>query len=175
MTNDQRQDFAAAFYRQAQSDWRVYKLLSATSGVPRCHALQHLQAACEKLGKAYRLRDTAGRLDVIASKHTGFTHFVNAFLRSSTLLVEYRGQLARHQALSRLCVTLSREIEKLAPAIDRATSPENAEYPWLRDGTVVAPCEYKYPALSLLSEPGGRAFLRVVERAFRDYDQITIH
>jgi hypothetical protein len=101
--------------------------------------------------------------------------FVNAFLRSPTLLAEYQGKLAQHRAICSSASKFAREIEKLAPAVDRATSPENAEYPWLRGKTVLTPCEYLYPALSLLSGPTGTAFLRLVERAFRDYAQIAIH
>jgi hypothetical protein len=174
VSGDRRLDFAAAFYRQASSDWQVYRLLAAAD-LPRCHPLHYLQAACEKLAKAYRLRDTSGDIHEIASKHTGFAKFVNAFLRSPTLMDEYRGQLARHQAVCSSAAKFAREIEKLAPAIDRATSPENAEYPWERAGKVLTPCEYDYPALSLLSEAGGRAFLNLVERAFRDYGGVAVH
>lgn len=169
------EEHRAAFFTQAGSDWRVYQLLAATSGLPPCHALHYLQAACEKLAKAYRLRDTGAAFDDVASRHTGFAKFVNAFLRSPTLVAEYQGRLDHHRAVCSSSARFAREIEKLAPAVDRTTSPENAEYPWLRDRTVITPCEYRYPALSLLRESGGRSFLRLVERAFRDYRQIAIH
>jgi hypothetical protein len=175
VSGERRIVFAEAFYRQAASDWQAYKRLAAAEGLPRCHSLHHLQMACEKLAKAYRLRDTSGDVDVIASRHTGFAKFINAFLRSPALMEEHEGQLARHQAVCASAVKFAREIEKLAPTIDRATSPENAEYPWESGETVFTPCEYDYPALSLLSEPGGRAFLNLIERAFRDYSQIKIH
>ena len=174
MSDEHRLAFAAAFFTQARSDWRVYRLLAATSGLAPCHSLHYLQAACEKLAKAYRLRDTGATFDEVTSRHTGFAKFVNAFLRSPTLVAEYRGQIAHHRAVCASSARFAREIEKLAPAVDRATSPENAEYPWLRGRAVLTPCEYGYPALSLLSEPGGRAFLRLIERAFRDYGQIAI-
>jgi hypothetical protein len=129
VSGDRRTVFAEAFYRQAASDWQVYKLLAAAEGLPRCHALHYLQMACEKLAKAYRLRDTTADVDAIASKHTGFAKFISAFLRSPALMEEHEGQLARHQAVCASSAKFAREIEKLAPAVGRVTSPENAEYP----------------------------------------------
>lgn len=70
---------------------------------------------------------------------------------------------------------IAREIEKLAPATDRAHAPENAEYPWERgdwelgSGEVFVPCAYPFPTLSLLDTVGGSAFLKLVGRAFRDW------
>jgi hypothetical protein len=63
VSGERRLAFADAFYRQAWSDWQAYKLLAEADGLPRCHALHYLQMACEKLAKAYRLRDTAGDVD----------------------------------------------------------------------------------------------------------------
>jgi hypothetical protein len=45
----------------------------------------------------------------------------------------------------------------------------HAEYPWERGETVLVPCKYAFPTLSLLDAHGGRAFLKLVDRAFRDY------
>ena len=56
------------------------------------------------------------------------------------------------------------------------TPPENAEYPWEHGdwehgaGQVLVPSTYEYPALSFLYTPGGRAFMNLVERAFRDFN-----
>ena len=176
MSNDERRDaFANAFYRQAASDWQAYKTLAATPDLARCHSLHYLQMACEKLAKAYRLRDTASDVDEIVSKHTGFAKFINSFLRSPALVAEYKGRDAQHQSVCADAAKFAREIEKLAPAIDRTTSPENAEYPWQRGDHVLVPCEYDYPALSLLSAAGGRSFLKLIDRAFRDYTQIKTH
>jgi hypothetical protein len=166
--------FADAFYRQASSDWQTFELLLEKKDLPLCHALHYLQMACEKLAKAYRLRDTSCAIDKVTSKHTGFEKFINAFLRSPALIAEYKGRLARHQAVCASAKKFARAIEKLAPANDKATSPENAEYPWERGGKVLTPCEYAYPALSFLKAEGGRAFLNLITRAFRDYAQIKI-
>jgi len=165
---DRRVQFAAAFYDQALSDWKVYGHLTRL-GLPRCHELHYLQMACEKLAKAYRLRNVSADVDGIISRHTGFVGFINVYPRSPAILAEYEGQDARHKEVCRTSSTIAREIEKLAPAIDREESPENAEYPWEREDTVLVPCQYPFPALSLLDAHGGRAFLKLVDRAFRDY------
>ena len=163
-----RDGLAAAFYEQARSDWRVHRQLPRM-GLPKCHELHYLQMACEKLAKAYKLRNVASDVDEAMTGHVGFEHFINAFLRSPTMRDEFQGQLARHRNLCRDAKLLAREIEKLAPAVDRKQAPENAEYPWEREQTVLTPCTYDYPNLALLSAPGGRAFLKIIERAFRDY------
>lgn len=175
MNDEERRDaFADAFYRQASSDWQVCERLAAVAGLPPSHQLHYLQMACEKLAKAYRLRDTTSEVDEITSKHTGFAKFMNSFLRSPALVAEYKGRGAQHQVVCAAAAKFACEIEKLAPAINRATSPENAEYPWQHGDRVLAPCEYEYPALSLLAAPGGRLFLKLIGRAFRDYAQIKI-
>jgi len=69
---------------------------------------------------------------------------------------------------------IAREIEKLAPAIDRTTAPENAEYPWERDERVVSPCHYAFPSLELLRQPGGRAFLNLIERALGGFERLSL-
>jgi hypothetical protein len=195
VSEGRRARFAEAFYRQGRSDWQAYKLLvsadasafwqahssiapaasSLAEEVPACHSLHYLQMACEKIAKAYRLRDTTGDLDEITSKHTGFTKFINTFLRSPAWVAEFKGRDGAHQAVVRASVKFAREIEKLAPAVDRAAFPENVEYPWEAGGKVVSPCDYSYPALSFLGEPGGRSFLKTIDRAFRDFALTKIH
>jgi len=132
LTGDRRSQFAAAYFDQAWSDWQTYVYLTRAAGLPRCHSLHYLQMACEKLGKAYRLRNGAADVDAIVTRHAGFAQFVNEFLRSPSVVDDYAGQSARHKAVCKTSFALAREIEKLAPAIDRMHSPENAEYPWER-------------------------------------------
>ncbi len=162
-----RGKYAQAFYEQAWSDWQAYETLTRATALPRCHALHYLQMACEKLGKAYRLRNPTADIDAIVTRHVGFAQFVNEFLRSPAIVAEYKGQSARHKAVCKTSFALAREIEKLAPAIDRTHSPENAEYPWERGdwergtGEVLVPCQYDYPSLSLLDTPGGGTFMKL--------------
>ncbi|MGH7270646.1 MAG: hypothetical protein ACREJ3_09465 [Polyangiaceae bacterium] len=90
-----RAQYAVAFHSQAKSDWEVYELLSRTQPSPRpCHSLHYLQMACEKLGKAYRLRHPNANVDVIATRHVGFAQFINDYLRSPAVRLKYLGKTA---------------------------------------------------------------------------------
>jgi hypothetical protein len=106
VSENRRSRYAVAFYRQAQSDWDVYLRLTQMLDVPRCHELHYLQMACEKLAKAYRLRDLDADIDDLATKHTGFMKFINTFLRSPRVLLEYKGKLSAHQAICRSAAAL---------------------------------------------------------------------
>ncbi len=175
MSRDRRSQYAQAFYEQAWSDWQAYEALARAKDLPRCHSLHYLQMACEKLGKAYRLRNPRADVDAIVTRHVGFAQFINEFLRSPAILAEYEGQRARHNAVCKTSSALAREIEKLAPAIDRTHSPQNTEYPWERGnwaegtGEVLVPSRYSYPSLSLMDTPGGGTFMKLVKRAFADF------
>lgn len=169
---ERRRQFAEAFIAQARSDWQVYRLLSQSVDIPSCHGLHYLQMTCEKLAKAYRLRDVAADVNETITRHTGFTNFIGPFFLA--LKDEYVGKDAQLTRLIRESRKLAREIEKMAPAIDRAAAPENAEYPWEANGRVTAPCNYSFPALSLLQQSGGRAFLNFLQRALRDFEALSI-
>jgi uncharacterized protein YukE len=174
MTDEERRvALANAFAAQARSDWQLYQHL-ASQGFPICHALQHLQMATEKIAKAYRIRDTAADPDELAKHHTGFVAFVSEFFRTKTVRDEYRGKGAVLAQLQKNVEALAREIERLAPAIDHLTTPENAEYPWERDQRVYAPCAFGYPNLDLLRTAGGRATMKMIARAFEDYETLTL-
>jgi hypothetical protein len=163
-----RERFARAFYEQASSDWSVYDALTKLA-LPRCHQLHYLQMACEKLGKAYRLLHPACDVNDVVTHHVGFERFINSYLRSPAMVSEYHGKQARHREVCKTSRALAREIEKLAPSVDRGARPENAEYPWEHGSMVLVPCRYDFSALSLLDQPGGRAFLKLIARAFREY------
>jgi hypothetical protein len=147
--DERRRLFADAFIVQARSDWSVYRLLAEPRDAAVCHQLHYLQMVCEKLAKAYRLRDTRASVDDLVSRHAGFVKFVGAFVVVA-LKDEFRGKEAQLRGLLTRMRALAREIEKLAPAIDRAAAPENAEYPWERGGEVIAPSRYSFPSLALL-------------------------
>ncbi len=177
MTEEERRNsLADAFAAQARSDWGVYQHLAGLPkpSFPACHALQHLQMAKEKIAKAYRIRDTNADPRELVKHHTGFVEFVNAFFRTETIRDEYQGKEAALKQLQKNVGALAREIEKLAPAIDPFTAPENAEYPWERDGKIYRPCDYGYPSLDLLKTAGGRATMKMVERAFASYETLHI-
>ncbi len=169
---ERRRAFAEAFIAQARSDWTVHRLLAGRADVHVCHGLHYLQMACEKLAKAYRLRDTQSSVDELVSTHNGFEKFVGSFFL--TLKDEYRGKDAQLRELTSRARTLAREIEKLAPAIDRVTFPENAEYPWERDAHVIAPCRHAFPSLELLRKAGGGTFLKLIKRALDDFERVSL-
>lgn len=125
---------------------------------------------CEKLAKAYRLEGTKSPVDTLVKSHVGFAKFVGPFMLA-TLKDEYEQRHAQLTLVIDNTRTIAREIEKMAPAVDRAHAPENAEYPWEQGSDIIAPCEYGYPALDLLEQPGGRAFLKLVARALESFGQ----
>lgn len=165
-----REAWAAAFAAQSRSDWQVYDHLAAEPEIPACHHLHYLQMACEKIAKAYRCRDRSVNLEELLKRHVGFAKFMGSFLASPSMKEAYRGRVAQLREVARLARALSREIEKLAPAVDRSASPENAEYPWDSGEEVISPCQYSYPRLSLLTSPGGRTLLKLVARAIQEFD-----
>jgi hypothetical protein len=170
-----REAWAAAFAEQSQSDWQVYGRLAADDQIPVCHELHYLQMACEKIAKAYRCRDTTANLEELLKRHVGFAKFMGSFLVSPSIKVAYQGRDAQLRQVAKLARALAREIEKLAPAVDRTGSPENAEYPWEMDDEVISPCHYSYPRLSLLMSPGGRTLLKLLARAIQDFSAPTLN
>ncbi len=159
-----------AFLAQSRSDWEVFGRLAADASIPACHQLHYLQMACEKIAKAYRCRDRAVNLEELLKRHVGFSKFLGSFLASPSMKEAYRGRAAQLREVTAFTRNLAREIEKLAPSVDRAVSPENAEYPWESGGEVIPPCRYTYPRLSLLTSPGGRTLLKLVARAIQEFE-----
>ena len=126
--------------------------------------------AAEKLAKAYRFHDTSTNIQTLLTSHVGFVRFLNTFLLSPKMRQEYRGRSAQLTNVRKTCEKLARAVERLAPAIDRENSPGNAEYPWEQDGQLVVPAQYSFPDIALLSEPRGRMFLKLLDRAFLEFD-----
>ena len=170
-----REAWAAAFAHQAQSDWTVYERLAGDLHTPRCHSLHYLQMACEKIAKAYRCRDTTAALDSLMSRHSGFRKLIEVLLKSPFVKRSYRGHEAQREQIARDARKLAALVETLAPALGREQSPDNAEYPWAVGDAVVTPCTYGFPNLSMLKDPGGRTFLKLVSRAIRDFDKIETY
>ena len=168
-----RQSWAAAFARQARSDWELHHRL-ATAGEADCHALHYLQMACEKIAKAYRIRDLTVDVDELTQHHIGFESFVSAFLLSPAFKEEYKHKSAQFRRTKTEMRRLAREVECLSPAVRREQRPDNSEYPWAAGTVVVAPCDYGFPNLSLLTTSTGRAFLKLVRRAMDEFEDVHI-
>ncbi len=108
MTEDERRiAYARAFIAQARSDWGAYLVLAdmrdraaqpkQREKIAACHHLHYRQMVCEKVAKAYRLRDTKSPVDELVSHHVGFSKFINAFF-TAVLKPEYAGKEAQLQA-----------------------------------------------------------------------------
>ncbi len=138
-----------------------------------CHELHHLQMACEKVAKAYRLRDTSVDIETEMSGHAAFSQFIETYLVSSGY-----GQRGRYEKKPYLFTGLrirarrhAREIERLAPSVDREETPSNAEYPWRQGQEIKVPCLFSYPSLHILTNPGpeGAEFLQIVQAAIEQF------
>lgn len=172
--NEQRAQWADAYVAQARSDWELFERLQEMSNVAPCHHLHYLQMACEKLAKAYRFRDTPTLPSSLLTQHVGFAKFINSFLLSPRVRERFAGKLDQLRAIQKDCNRLAREVEQLAPAVDRGNSPQNAEYPWWDGDRIITPCRFAYPNLSLLRESGGRAFLKWIRFALESFDDLHI-
>ncbi len=125
--------------------------------------------ACEKIAKAYRLRNPVSFSPQDLYSHAVFSKFIIIFLKSTPVKRRYRTQEAKRRQMERYARALAAEIEKLAPSVDRDQTPENAEYPWMVGETVFVPCRHRYPLSRLLGEQGGRDVLKLIEIAIDDY------
>lgn len=162
-----KQLLARAYAVQSQSDFRVYR--DFLQDAEECHRLHYLQMACEKIAKAYRLRDTPNFLEENLYSHVIFSRFILNLLTSPQIKKRYHGQDAKLQQIERDARRLSREIEKLAPAVDREQTPANVEYPWVQEQSVFTPCTFSFANLSLLRSQGGLNFLKLIEIAIEDF------
>ncbi len=169
-----REEWAEAYWRQSKNDWDAFPKLCAETSVLNCNVLHFLQMAGEKIAKAYRLRDTDADLDSLLGSHVALSRFMPSFLLSTAVQAEYYGRKARFQAVATAIKKLAREVEKLAPAVDRENSPENAEYPWEAGGKVMFPASYRFPNLSMLEAPLGQRFIKLPGRAIDDFEAIRI-
>lgn len=168
-----RRELADAYAAQSRSDFAIYNVLLREA--EECHRLHYLQMACEKIAKAYRLRDTHSFSPDDLYSHVVFSRFIMNFLKAPNLKWRYRSQDAKRRQIERYAHTLSEGIERLAPAVARDLSPANAEYPWVDGTTVSVPCRHHYPVFTRLSEPAGRDFLKIVEIAIENYHDITLN
>ena len=162
-------EWADAFARQARSDMAVYELLALMNEVERCHKLHYLQMACEKIAKAYRLRDMGMTIEETESSHKAFSKFIEGHLKSPDVKKQYAGKKELLLHTERFARKLAEDIEKLAPAIDREATPQNAEYPWEDSEKIICPCDHDFSRLSRLNTPDGERFIEIVKVAFSDY------
>ena len=134
-----------------------------------CHRLHYLQMACEKIAKAYRLREAETFTENDLHSHTAFSKFILGFLKTPRLRNRYRSQDAKRRQIERYARSLATAIETLAPAVDRANTPANVEYPWIEGDQVFVPIRHQFDVARRLLEPAGQDFLALVEIAITEY------
>ncbi len=158
---------ADAYAEQSRSDFAVYQV--QLQSAEECHRLHYLQMACEKIAKAYRLRDPVSFNPDDLYSHAVFSKFIVGFLKSTPTRNRYQSQDSKRRQMEGYAKSLASEIERLAPALDRENRPDNAEYPWMIGETIFVPCRYAFPVSLLLGEQGGRDILKLIEIAIKNY------
>lgn len=143
---------ARAYALQSQSDFRVYRLLMQSAGLPES--------------------DLPGVEE--CHSHVVFAGFVQNLLKAPEIKSRFRGKDAKRRHLERYARSLAREIEKLAPAVDRGQTPANVEYPWIEGETVSVPCQFSFTSLSKLKDRDGLEFLKLIDIAITDYEKIRL-
>ena len=156
-------NWVQAFARQAASDMAVRDLLAQERSLPACHALQHLQMACEKICKASLINGGADPLQ-IQSSHAYISKQLPIMVKQ--YLDREAGRLPRDSWMVGAVRSLARKIELLNPSVrDGGRSPQNCEYPWkLPNGSIIAPADHKFE-FGALFEPAGAALLKFVRQA----------
>lgn len=174
-SSGEREAWSQAYHRQASADWDLYWIIEANKNIPWSQALHVLQMATEKLAKAYRVQDKTTNLNKILTSHVGFEIFLEHFLKSPGMTVRSKERLlgTTNQravaAKTRELKLLAREVERLAPAVDRADHPANAEYPWWDGRTVVSPLDHHFQNLDFLFRRSGQDFPAVVREAIKSF------
>ncbi len=163
---------ADAYAEQSRSDFAVYSV--HLRDVEECHRLHFLQMACEKIAKAYRLRDTESFAEDDLYSHVVFSKFILGFLKARHLREYYHSREAKRRHIERYARGLAVGVERLAPAVDRERTPENAEYPWVSGEAVSTPARHRYALSGELAEPAGQDFLKLLEVAIEDYGTIRL-
>jgi len=158
-------DWAIAFARQADADFRAWELyeMHPEAVAAECHKLLFLQMACEKLCKAYLIRSGTPP-EVLQGSHGCVANPLPVVIKRQILALgrnpsKMRGVLAqvRH---------LAEEIEVLNPAVRRdGRRPDNCEYPWEAEGRVSSPLDRTFQPLRLVVAPAGRTFIKLIRAA----------
>jgi hypothetical protein len=153
-----QQAWAAAFARQAVSDFEAREQLLRNAELPECHQLHYLQMAFEKAAKAHLI---AGGSDAwsLQSSHAYIAKVVPIIVRDALGRTPGGIQAWVIDAVRRL----ARRIELLHPQVDHGGSiPTNCEYPWTEGGSnVVAPVEHRF-GLNLHAERAAITMIKEV-------------
>jgi hypothetical protein len=157
-------EWARAYARQAQADFRVWQALEVNEDVHPCHRMLFLQMACEKLCKA-RLIDGGAPPVTLQTSHGYVANPLPLVIRAQ---LEFMGEnLRAREGLIIFTRHLAKEIEVMNPAVDRnGQRPDNCEYPWEDAGQILhSPLEWGFNPVHLLQDRFGSSFVKMLQLA----------
>lgn len=163
--------YSLAFLRQAQSDFRVHDMLSRAD-VEVCQVLHYVQMAFEKAAKAHLWRSGAGGGDGdepsgLLWSHAVIGKVIPQVIRHYWATTKQRLSSKQKDSKLRAFRGVLKEIEILAPAVDKANRPENCEYPWVvqraTGRAVLSPLDVSFPAAELLRTTAGREVVKILK------------
>lgn len=164
-------EWARAYARQAQADFRTWQALEDNESVHACHRLLLLQMACEKLCKA-RLIEAGTPPADLQTSHGYVANPVPLVIRAQ---LEFMGEkLSARVGLLTFTRHLAAEIEVMNPAVKRnGRRPDNCEYPWEDAAQAIhSPLDWSFSPLHLLRDRFGPSFVKLlqcsIERAMEE-------
>jgi hypothetical protein len=163
-------EWSSAFARQALADFDTWQALESYLALPAgaqplpvSLKLHFLQMACEKLAKAHLLL-AGSKLTDLAQSHAYVAKTIPLIVREQMILNGENERVA--SSVREQCKKLAREIELLAPSVDYVGKRrDNCEYPWEDGGKAIAPAEWPFTSLHLLTAKEGRNILKRIREA----------
>ncbi len=125
-------EWSRGYARQAGADYFAWNYLQnhPELNFARCHKLQFLQMACEKLCKAY-LCNTGMQPAAVQSSHAFTAKNLPVLIRAHLGRLKEKNSVV--ESLLKLTRQIGREIELLAPSVDNAGKrPDNCEAAYSR-------------------------------------------
>ncbi len=154
------QDWQAAYFRQARSDYDTFQLLE-TSSAAFCQRLHYLQMTAEKLAKGFATSPGGPQQPKV---HRGYTNFLQQIKRRPELHMLLPGGPKQINKYIDNLLPYAHLIENLAPA--NANDGPNAEYPWQTPAGVIAPVDYAFTNLAF-NVRGMLNMLKFLKRCFQ--------
>ena len=163
-------EMACAMARQSKADFETFDVLRGNQDVPPCHAFHFLQMACEKLCKS-RLWATTNPPESIEKSH----RFVKSHLPRILKNTLKNQSLASNDLIKLMnkgyLQDISGHIERLNPAVERTTFPENCEYPWIdgATGKTISPLDHVFQVDRALRNVNfGLPFIKALQASISD-------
>ncbi len=154
------QDWQAAYFRQARSDYEAFQLLE-TSSAAFCQQLHYLQMTTEKLAKGFASSPGGPQQPKV---HRGYANFLQQIKRRPELHRLFPGGPKQMNSYVDDLLPYAHLIENLAPT--NANGGPNAEYPWQTPAGVIAPADYAFANLAFNAR-GMLNMLKFLKRCFQ--------